>query len=130
MTIREISEYGVKTCPTCGSALDKPLALETEFADFRLDMRTFVGYRGGRRIRFTPREGKLLQYLMRRPGQIRTRTMIMERAWNVDCDAMLTNHVDVYVNYVRKKVDKGFEDKLIHTIRGIGYMFGTKEMLP
>ncbi len=60
---------------------------------------------------------------MRNVGRCVTRAMIIEHVWNLSFDTM-TNVVDVYINYVRKKVDHGFEHKLIHTIRGVGYQIG------
>jgi len=82
--------------------------------------------RAGRRIELTPREFALLEYLMRNTGRSVTRAMIIEHVWNFSFDTM-TNVVDVYINYLRKKVDQGFEHKLIHTVRNVGYELGTKE---
>lgn len=76
--------------------------------------------RAGRRIELTPKEFGLLEYLMRHAGQRVTRTQIIQHVWNLSFDTM-TNVVDVYINYLRKKVDTGAEVKLIHTIRGVGY---------
>jgi DNA-binding response OmpR family regulator len=69
----------------------------------------------------TPKEYSLLEYLMRNPNRILTRTLITEHVWDYHFDPE-TNVIDVYVNYLRKKIDHGFEKKLIHTIRGSGYM--------
>jgi DNA-binding response OmpR family regulator len=82
--------------------------------------------RGGRRIELTPKEFALLEYLMRNAGRRVTRTMIVEHVWNLSFDTM-TNVVDVYINYLRKKVDEGFDPKLIQTIRGVGYQLGDRE---
>jgi len=76
--------------------------------------------RAGRRIELTPKEFGLLEYLMRHAGQRVTRAQIIQHVWNLSFDTM-TNVVDVYINYLRKKVDTGAEVKLIHTIRGVGY---------
>jgi len=76
--------------------------------------------RGNRRIELTPKEFSLLEYLMRNTGQRVTRAQIIEHVWNLSYDTM-TNVVDVYINYLRKKVDASSSHKLIHTIRGIGY---------
>jgi DNA-binding response OmpR family regulator len=76
--------------------------------------------RGGRTIDLTPKEFALLEYLMRNAGQRVTRAQIVAHVWNLSFDTM-TNVVDVYINYVRKKVDAPCERKLIHTIRGVGY---------
>jgi DNA-binding response OmpR family regulator len=63
---------------------------------------------------------------MRHPGRVLTRTMIAEHVWDYDFDSM-TNVIDVYVNYLRKKIDKGRERKLIHTVRGAGYVMKADE---
>ena len=76
--------------------------------------------RAGRTIELTPKEFSLLEYLMRNAGQRVTRAQIIEHVWNLSYDTM-TNVVDVYINYLRKKIDASSELKLIHTIRGVGY---------
>jgi len=76
--------------------------------------------RADRKIELTPKEFALLEYLMRNSGRRVTRAEIIEHVWNLNFDTM-TNVVDVYINYVRKKVDAAFDRKLIHTIRGVGY---------
>jgi DNA-binding response OmpR family regulator len=77
--------------------------------------------RAGRLIELTSREYSLLQYFLERPNQVLTRTMIVEHVWGYDFDNF-SNVVDVYVNYLRNKVDRGFEPKLIQTVRGVGYL--------
>ncbi|MBS0181292.1 MAG: response regulator transcription factor [Nitrospira sp.] len=77
--------------------------------------------RGGQRIDLTLKEYALLEYLMRHTGRVLTRPMISEHVWNQDFDTF-TNVIDVYVNYLRNKIDRGRSKKLIHTIRGSGYM--------
>jgi DNA-binding response OmpR family regulator len=77
--------------------------------------------RRGKEIELTGKEYSLLEYFMRNPDKVLTRTMISEHVWDYHFDSM-TNVVDVYVNYLRRKIDKGFEPKLIHTIRGVGYI--------
>lgn len=89
--------------------------------DLTLDPATRKVTRGGRQIELTPREFALLDYFMRNPGRVLTRTMIAEHVWDYDFDSM-TNIIDVYVNYLRKKIDSGEEPKLIHTVRGAGYV--------
>ena len=76
--------------------------------------------RAGRRVELTAKEFSLLEYLMRNAGRRVTRAMIIEHVWNLTFDTT-TNVVDVYINYLRKKVDAGSERKLIRTIRGVGY---------
>ena len=82
--------------------------------------------RGERRIELTPKEFSLLEYLMRNQGRAVSRPMIIEHVWNFSFDTM-TNVVDVYVNYLRKKVDGGGTQKLIHTVRGVGYRIGNPQ---
>jgi heavy metal response regulator len=89
-------------------------------ADLILDPVRRIVTRGEQNIDLTAKEFSLLEYLMRNNGRVLTRTMIVEHVWNYDFDSE-TNVVDVYVNYLRKKVDTGHETKLIHTIRGVGY---------
>lgn len=76
--------------------------------------------RGGKRIELTTKEYALLEYLMRNAGRVLTRPMIAEHVWNQDFDTF-TNVIDVYVNYLRNKIDRGQERKLIQTVRGSGY---------
>jgi len=94
--------------------------------DLELDRAERVVKRAGRRIDLTPHEFALLEYLMRNAGRPVTRAMIIEHAWNFSIDT-LTNVVEVYINYLRKKVDQDFERKLIHTIRSVGYQLGGDE---
>jgi DNA-binding response OmpR family regulator len=96
--------------------------------DLELDRAERVVRRAGRRIDLTPREFALLEYLMRNAGRSVTRAMIIEHVWNFSFDTM-TNVVDVYINYLRKKVDQDFEHKLIHTVRNVGYELGTREVM-
>jgi DNA-binding response OmpR family regulator len=77
--------------------------------------------RSGKNVELTSREYALLQYFMHHPNQILTRTMIVEQVWGYDFDNF-SNVVDVYVNYLRNKIDRNFEPKLLHTVRGIGYV--------
>jgi len=76
--------------------------------------------RAGRHIELTTKEFALLEYLMRNAGRRLTRAMIIEHVWNMNFDST-TNVVDVYINYLRRKVDDGFQPPLIHTVRGVGY---------
>ena len=77
--------------------------------------------RGGQRIELSAKQFALLHYLMRHAGQVVSRTMIQEHVWNYDFDG-LTNVVDVHINRLRNKVDRGFDRPLIHTLRGVGYV--------
>jgi two-component system copper resistance phosphate regulon response regulator CusR len=80
--------------------------------------------RAGRTIELTPKEFSLLEYLMRNAGKHVTRAQIIEHVWNLSFGTM-TNVVDVYINYLRKKIDAQSDRKLIHTVRGIGYLVRT-----
>jgi DNA-binding response OmpR family regulator len=77
--------------------------------------------RRGEKIELTPREFAHLDNLMRQPGRVLTRTMIAEHVWDYDFDTS-TNVIDVYVNYLRRKIDTDREPKLLHTVRGVGYV--------
>ena len=89
--------------------------------DLSLSTSTHRVKRGGREIELTAKEYALLEYFMRNPNRVLTRVLITEHVWDYHFDPS-TNVVDVYVNYLRKKIDQGFEKKLIHTIRGSGYV--------
>jgi heavy metal response regulator len=85
-----------------------------------LDTTTRDVFREGRAIDLTSKEYALLEYLMRHPNQVLTRTMIAEHVWNYDFDNA-TNVIDVHIRNLRRKMDDPFPDKLIHTVRGAGY---------
>jgi two-component system, OmpR family, copper resistance phosphate regulon response regulator CusR len=89
-------------------------------ADLKLDRVQRIVERGGLRIDLTAKEFALLEYLMRNAGRDVTRSMIIEHVWNLTFDTT-TNVVDVYINYLRRKVDDGHAIKLIRTARGVGY---------
>ena len=91
--------------------------------DLNLDRVERKVERGGRPIELTTKEFALLEYLMRNAGRRLTRAMIIEHVWNLTFDST-TNVVDVYINYLRRKVDDGFQTSLIHTVRGVGYQLG------
>jgi two-component system copper resistance phosphate regulon response regulator CusR len=93
--------------------------------DLKLDRVERRVERGGRRIELTSKEFALLEYLMRNAGRRITRAMIIEHVWNLSFDTC-TNVVDVYINYLRRKVDDGFGKRLIHTIRGVGYELSSR----
>jgi heavy metal response regulator len=73
------------------------------------------------KIELTPKEYALLEFFMRHPGEIITRTMISEKVWDVHFDTS-TNIIDVHVSHLRNKIDKDFEPKLLHTVKGVGYV--------
>ncbi len=88
--------------------------------DLSLDRVERKVQRGGRPIELTVKEFALLEYLMRNAGRRLTRAMIIEHVWNLTFDSA-TNIVDVYINYLRRKVDDGSQAPLIQTVRGVGY---------
>lgn len=98
-------------------------------ADLKLDRVERKVERGGRRIDLTVREFALLEYMMRNAGRRVTRAMIIEHVWNLSFDTC-TNIVDVYVNYLRRKMDKDFATPLIHTVRGVGYELSHRSVVP
>lgn len=91
--------------------------------DLELDLEKKVAFRGGSQIDLTAKEFSLLEYFMRNSGRVLSRNDIADKVWDVRFD-FGTNVVDVYVNFLRKKIDKGFDNKLIHTKVGFGYVFG------
>ena len=95
---------------------------ELRFADLRLDPVTHKVWRKDKEIDLTAKEYALLEYFMRNSNQVVTRSMIAEHCWEYSFNTF-SNIVDVYVNYLRKKVDRGVSGKLIHTVRGVGYVF-------
>jgi heavy metal response regulator len=101
-----------------GTAAQAPLL---QVSDLTLDPAKRTVKRGGEAISLTNREFALLEYFMRNPGRVLTRTMIAEHVWDYSFDSD-TNVIDVYVNYLRKKIDTGKEQKLLHTVRGVGYI--------
>lgn len=92
-----------------------------QVADLTLDPARRLVRRGGEKIELSTKEFALLDYFMRNPGRVLTRTMIGEHVWDYDFDTA-TNVIDVYVNFLRKKIDADREPKLIHTVRGVGYV--------
>ena len=98
---------------------------EILFADLRLDPVAHKVWRGGMEIDLTAKEYGLLEYMMRNPNTVLSRAMIAEHVWDYAFDSF-TNIIDVYVNYLRKKVDKDYPVKLIHTVRGQGYILREK----
>jgi heavy metal response regulator len=96
---------------------------ELRVADLALDTVAHTARRGGKRIELTAKEYSLLEYLMRNAGRLLSRTQIAEHVWNFDFYSE-SNVVDVYIRYLRRKIDEGFDHKLIRTVRGAGYMIG------
>lgn len=99
---------------------DGRTAAKLKVGGLELDPVSYKVTRDGREITLTAKEYALLEYLMRNAGSVVTRTMIAEHVWDINFDAD-TNIIDVYINYLRRKVDDGFGTNLINTIRGRGY---------
>jgi DNA-binding response OmpR family regulator len=91
------------------------------FADLELDLNSKKVSRSGKEISLTPREFALLEYFLRNPGIVLSKLEIAEKVWDLNFDTG-TNVIEVYVNYLRNKVDKGFDKKLLHTLFGQGYV--------
>ena len=96
-----------------------------QIADLELNPVTHEVFRAGQKIELSLKEFILLQYLMRNVGRVLTRTLIMQHVWDINfCTD--TNNVDVYIRFLRNKIDSTFEQPLIHTVRGIGYVLKTE----
>jgi heavy metal response regulator len=96
-------------------------SVELQIADLKMDLATRQVTRKGRKIELSAKELALLEYLLRNARRPVTRTMIIEHVWDIHFDSV-SNVVDVYINYLRNKIDKGFSPRLIHTLRGVGYI--------
>jgi len=130
----------------CDDYLPKPFAFDELLARLRALLRRATSQRGsqmeyggvvvdpitrtvtrnGKRIELTNKEYALLEMLMRHPGQVFTRTAIMESVWGYDFDNA-SNVLEVYMNFLRKKIDQGFAKRLLHTVRGVGYVLREEE---
>lgn len=95
-------------------------ALELRVGDLMLDLARHVAHREGRTVELTAKEYALLEYLMRHPGQVLTKTQITDHVWSYSLEA-LSNVVEIYIHYLRDKIDRGFSRPLIKTVRGVGY---------
>jgi DNA-binding response OmpR family regulator len=104
---------------------NRPARTVLKIADLELDRVTHDVRRAGRAIELSPKEFALLEFLMRHAGQPVSRNAIIEQVWKLKFDTM-TNVVDVYINYLRRKIDSGFDRPLIRTIRGVGYQISDR----
>lgn len=104
----------------------QPLAERLEVGDLMMDCVRRKVTRAGNAVDLAPKEFGILEYLMRNKGRPLSRTMIVEHVWDMDYDG-LTNIVDVYIRHLRSKIDDAFAAKLIHTVRGVGYMIEAPE---
>jgi DNA-binding response OmpR family regulator len=103
-----------------------PATPELHLADLSLNPATRQVTRAGKRIDLTAKEYALLEFFLRQPGRVLSRPLIAQHVWGVDFDTF-TNVIDVYVNYLRRKIDADFEPKLLHTVRGAGYVLKEPE---
>ena len=103
-----------------------PVATRLRVADLELDLLTRKVTRAGKVIDLQPREFQLLETLLRHPGRVMTRTMLLETVWDYHFDPQ-TNVIDVHISRLRQKIDRGFEPPLIHTVRGAGYCLRAPE---
>ena len=92
------------------------------YADVELDTGTRIAHRGTREIELSPTEYELLHLLMKRPRQVLTREIILDRVWGMDFEGS-SNVMEVYIGYLRNKLEAEGEPRLIHTVRGVGYVF-------
>jgi two-component system response regulator MprA len=92
------------------------------YADVELDTGTRIAHRGAREIELSPTEYELLLLFMKRPRQVLTREIILDRVWGIDFEGS-SNVMEVYIGYLRAKLESKSEPRLIHTIRGVGYVF-------
>jgi two-component system copper resistance phosphate regulon response regulator CusR len=96
-----------------------------EVGDLKIDLLSRRVERAGQRIELTPKEFALLEFLARHAGEVVTRTMISEHVWDMNFDSF-SNVIDVYVRYLRRKIDDPFQQRLIHTRRGVGYVLSAE----
>jgi DNA-binding response OmpR family regulator len=109
-----------------GRRVSTPLLQELSIADLKIDPVTRKVTRAGQSIQLTPKEYQLLEMLMRRAGQVVTRTELLEHVWDLHFDPS-SNIVDVVIKILRDKIDRKFHPRLIQTVRGVGYMIKAEE---
>jgi DNA-binding response OmpR family regulator len=107
-----------------GKGVNPPTRLQ--MADLILEAEGHRVFRGRERIDLTPKEYAVLEFFMRRPGEIITRTMINEKVWDYHFDTS-TNIVEVHMSHLRNKIDKNFEPRLLHTVKGVGYVMEERD---
>lgn len=111
----------IRVCLKRSQKMGKSATILLKYADLEMNLRSKVVKRGDKVISLTPKEFNLLQYMMQNPERVLSRTEIAEKVWNTHFDTG-TNFIDVYINYLRKKIDKDFSCKLIHTKPGMGFI--------
>jgi DNA-binding response OmpR family regulator len=97
-----------------------------KYADLEMNLHTKIVKRSGIEINLTPKEFNLLKYMLENPERVLSRSEIAEKVWDTHFDTG-TNFIDVYINYLRKKIEKGFDKKLINTKSGMGFILKTEE---
>lgn len=97
-----------------------------QFSEIRMDIDAKECHRAGKRVDLTPKEFALLEYFIRHQGRVISKAEIAEKVWDINFDTN-TNMIEVYINYLRNKIDRPFDKKLIHTIFGSGYIFKEEE---
>ena len=108
-----------------GNSDKKDLPHELSYADLRIDLQGKNVERNGISIKLSPKEYNLLLYMVENAERVLSRIEIAEKVWNTHFDTG-TNFIDVYINYLRKKIDRNFEPKLIHTKAGMGFILTDK----
>jgi len=111
--IRALLKRHNKTANNSGNIL--------KYSELEMNLHTKIVKRNGIEINLTPKEFNLLEYMLQNPERVLSREEIAEKVWKIHFDAG-TNFIDVYINYLRKKIDKGFDKKLIHTKSGMGFI--------
>jgi DNA-binding response OmpR family regulator len=106
--------------------IEQPWQPCLQVRDLRINFASHTVTREGRTISLTPKEFSLLEYLVRNRDSVVTRTMIAEHVWDQHFDHF-SNTIDVYIRYLREKLEGGFQSKLIHTVRGVGYIFSVEQ---
>jgi two-component system OmpR family response regulator len=101
--------------------LNEPGSGRLTLADLELDVQRHTVHRAGKAIELTPKEFTLLEYLLRNAGHVVSRTMITEKVWGYGFETY-SNLIDVHMNHLRRKIDRDFEPKLLHTVKGVGYV--------
>lgn len=117
--IRALLKRHSKTVNSSGNVL--------KYADLEMNLHTKIIKRNGIEINLTPKEFNLLEYMLQNPERVLSRGEIAEKVWNTHFDTG-TNFIDVYINYLRKKVDREFDKKLIHTKSGMGFILKKDEL--
>lgn len=117
---------GIRRSVEAGSAPVEPPAGELAFADVRIELGAQMAFRGSRRLELTRTEYLLLEYFLTNPRRVLARSVVFDRVWG--CEAASTSKVlDVYVCYLRRKMEANGEPRLLHTVRGVGYVLREQE---